>query len=232
MRRSILLSGRTVEYELQRKWIRNLWLRLRADGSVLVSAPLFTTDAAVERFLLRKRDWLLQRLEIKESSPDIPERAVLWGEELRLARRAGKRRGVTLSEGVLTVTLPDPESAEDCRRALAQWQKRVCAERIEALCRQYYPAFERRGVAFPSLSFRRMKTRWGSCRPQKGALSFNTRLAELPPDCADYVVVHELAHFLQANHSPAFYAEVERVLPDWKARRARIRAWEKNHPME
>lgn len=234
MRRSILLGGKRVSYVYEPKLVRRVNIRIR-DGELHVSAPALMPPALLDQALIEAQDWILERLGKRPAPPApavMPERVFLWGEELRLARRAGKRRGVTLSEGVLTVTLPDPESAEDCRRALAQWQKRVCAERIEALCRQYYPAFERRGVAFPSLSFRRMKTRWGSCRPQKGALSFNTRLAELPPDCADYVVVHELAHFLQANHSPAFYAEVERVLPDWKARRARIRAWEKAHPME
>ena len=69
------------------------------------------------------------------------------------------------------------------------------------------------------------------CRPQKGALSFNTRLAELPPDCVRYVAVHEFAHFLQPNHSAAFYEEVARVLPDWKQRRDRLRAWERAHPL-
>ena len=153
---------------------------------------------------------------------------MLW---LTLRLERGGRAGVTQSGDTLILRLKDPEDPEEKRRVLESWQKRLCTEQVTALCRRYVPFFERRIRAFPTLSFRRMRSRWGSCRPQKGALSFNTRLVELPPDCVDYVVVHELAHFLQPNHSAAFYAEVARVLPDWKLRMDRIRAWERAHPL-
>ena len=227
-----MLRGQRVEYEFERKAVRHINARIRPDGSIYVSAPFFTPTAAVERLLLDRQDWILTHLAHRKAQAEEAENAVfLWGERLTLCVRQGGRNGAVKDGDRLLLTLRDPTDDAQRQRALDAWQKRVCAERVTALCRQYYPAFEKRGVPFPSLSFRRMKSRWGSCRPQKGALSFNTRLAELPADCADYVVVHELAHFLQPNHSPAFYAEVQRVLPDWKARRARIRAWETAHPL-
>mgnify|MGYP000808458108 FL=1 len=64
----------------------------------------------------------------------------------------------------------------------------------------------------------RKKIRWGSCST-KGNLNFNWKLVLMPPEILDYVVVHELAHIRHHDHSPAFYAEVERYLPDWRARR-------------
>lgn len=232
MQRSIVLRGRRVDYELERKRVRRVSLRIRADGSLHVSAPLLTPTLAVETLLLSRQDWILEKLSLGETRRQEEENAVfLRGERLTLQPVQGGRAGVTLSGDTLILRLKDPADAEEQRRALEAWQKRLCTEQVTALCRQYYPSFARRGLSFPSLSFRRMKSRWGSCRPQKGALSFNTRLVELPPDCVDYVVVHELAHFLQPNHSTAFYAEVARVLPDWKARRDRIRAWERIHPL-
>ena len=234
MQKSIVLRGRRVDYEFERKHVRHVNLHIRADGSVYVSAPFFTPLPVVEGLLLARQDWILEHLRRREAQPEepgAPERVFLWGEALSLRLREGPRRRVEREGETLILTLRNPEDEKEKRRALEAWQKQLCAERVTALCRQYYPPFERRGVPFPTLSFRRMKSRWGSCRPQKGALSFNTRLAELPPDCADYVVVHELAHFLQPNHSAAFYAEVARVLPDWKGRRSAIRAWERSHPL-
>ena len=227
-----MLRGRRVEYELERRRVRRVNLRIRSDGSLHVSAPRLTPPLAVDALLLSRQDWILEKLRAAEERAKADEDSVwLWGEKLTLQPKQGGRHGAVVSGDTLILTLKDPEDREERRRALEAWQKKLCAARVTALCQKYYPYFERRGLSFPSLSFRRMRSRWGSCRPQKGALSFNTRLAELPPDCADYVVVHELAHFWQPNHSAAFYAEVARVLPDWKLRRDKIRAWEKIHPL-
>ena len=80
------------------------------------------------------------------------------------------------------------------------------------------------GVSYGRITIRCQKTRWGSCSSQ-GNLNFNLLLMLTPPEVIDYIVVHELCHRKEMNHSPRFWAEVERVLPDYKAQ---IR-WLKNH---
>ena len=79
----------------------------------------------------------------------------------------------------------------------------------------YYPQFT--GGEYHTITIRDQKSRWGSCS-SRGTLSFNYRLIFAPPGVLDYVVVHELCHFLEANHSDRFWREVERVLPDWRER--------------
>ena len=64
-----------------------------------------------------------------------------------------------------------------------------------------------------------MKSRWGSCNVKTGALCLNVQLVKKPPQCLEYVVVHELCHLLVPNHSPQFWAYVADCLPDWKRRR-------------
>jgi len=91
---------------------------------------------------------------------------------------------------------------------------------ILSLCEKVYPYFEARGVKkFPEIEFKRLKTRWGSCHPSKGILTFNLHLANAPYECILYVVLHEFTHFLQANHSKKFYEELEKVCPGWKKSR-------------
>ena len=100
----------------------------------------------------------------------------------------------------------DQERAEGRKRA---------AEAIRARCSHYAPLM---GVSYGTITIREQKTRWGSCSA-KGNLNFNWKLVLMPPEILDYVVVHELAHRLQMNHSAAFWAEVGKILPDYRERR-------------
>ena len=93
--------------------------------------------------------------------------------------------------------------------------RKQAAEAIKARCRYYAPVM---GVSYGTVTIREQKTRWGSCSA-KGNLNFNWKLVLMPPEILDYVVVHELAHRIQMNHSAAFWAEVGKILPDYKERR-------------
>ncbi|MCD7885781.1 MAG: DUF45 domain-containing protein [Lachnospiraceae bacterium] len=84
----------------------------------------------------------------------------------------------------------------------------------------YYAA--RMGVTYGRITIREQKTRWGSCS-SAGNLNFNWKLMLLPPELLDYVVVHELAHRKEMNHSPQFWAVVEKELPDYRERRRRLK---------
>lgn len=96
-------------------------------------------------------------------------------------------------------------------------------ELITQLCEKVYPYYEARGVKYPQIKFRKMVSMWGNCHPQKGILTFNTNLMYADRECIEYVVYHEFTHFLQANHSRKFYDELEKVCPNWKKCRARLK---------
>ena len=91
---------------------------------------------------------------------------------------------------------------------------------MQALCRAYYPQFAAvcPGGRMPKIAVRDMHTRWGSCSLRTGTLAFAQRLCVMPPAAQEYVVVHEFCHFAHPNHGPAFWAAVEKVLPDYRQR--------------
>lgn len=173
-----------VEYTLTRRRVRNLNLRVRADGSVAASAPPRVPAAAVDAFVAARAHWVRQA-------------------QARAAARA--RRDADTAAG-----LPD---------------KRQALEQMTALCRAYYPQFADScpGGAFPRIAVRDMRTRWGSCSLKTGTLAFNRRLCGTPRAAQEYVVVHEFCHFAHPDHSPAFWAAVEAVLPDYRERRKLLR---------
>lgn len=103
------------------------------------------------------------------------------------------------------------ELTEEELRGLVKEAHKVIPERVA-----YYAPIV--GVTYGRIAIRNQKTRWGSCSG-KGNLNFNCQLMRMPPEVIDYVVVHELCHRKEMNHSPKFWAEVERVLPDYKSTR-------------
>lgn len=113
----------------------------------------------------------------------------------------------------------EPDYVKD--PALEQVYRRQAKARLEE--RAAYFA-SRMGVSYQRISVRAAKTRWGSCSA-KGNLNFHWKLILMPPQVLDYVVVHELAHRKEMNHSPAFWAEVEKILPDYRERRKWLKTY-------
>ena len=125
--------------------------------------------------------------------------------QLHLRVRDNGRQRVMAKSARDNANLPDKEAA------LAYFT---------AMSDQVYPAFARvLGGQKPAIKVRSMTSRWGVCVPARKQITFALQLYNQPPAAQIYVVVHEYCHFLQPNHSPAFWAEVEKLLPDWKARR-------------
>ena len=103
-----------------------------------------------------------------------------------------------------------------------EYLDQVCKEILTEKVKEYASRLAPLGVRTPELRFRRMKTRWGSCMPQKGVVTLNLRLLEVPEEAMEYVVLHELCLLLQPDHSRAFYELVARWMPDWKERKKKL----------
>lgn len=109
---------------------------------------------------------------------------------------------------------PEPLSSEEIEK-LVQKALQVLPEKVEHYARII-------GVTYGRITIRNQKTRWGSCS-NKGNLNFNCQLMRLPEELQDYVVVHELCHRKEMNHSSDFWKEVEYIMPDYQERRARLK---------
>lgn len=225
-------SGRTVTVGLERKSVKNMNLRVRPDGTLHLSVPRRTSGAEVDRFLSTHEDWLLAAMEKTAARAEAhPDTRTLAGRD-EIPYLGGSLRvncvpceGRTgrflpdVSSGVLTVLLPDPNDPGWRASAIEAFEKAQSRIWVDKYLRQHFPYFAQRGVAPPSdVRVRVMSSRFGSCSSGTHALSFNARLCEYPPAFIEYVVVHELCHYLHPNHSDAFWREVGRVLPDWRER--------------
>lgn len=199
MKKTLRIGGRLIEYELERKKVKHINLRVRSDGSIHVSAPALVPTVLIEAFLLSKSEYILRALSRKR------ERA----ESGRLY--------------VLGQVYEDSFKSDSARD---RWLRERCIETVSEVFRRVYPTFEKLGVPKPEIRWRRMKSRWGSCIPAKRVVTFNTALIHVPLECIELVVVHEMCHFLHCDHSPAFHNSMTSIMPDWKARQKRLREFE------
>lgn len=227
MQKKIDLGGRELIYEFSRKRVKNLNLRIRGDGSVTVSAPLRMPMEQVEEFLRRKQDFVWRAIEKAEMGKGmrVGENNVIpyLGGTMRLRFEEGRRYAARRMGDELCLTLPNA-GEESCRQAaLERWEKEESARVMGEILESLYPAFAPYGVPKPTLRFRAMKSRWGSCIPSKGIVTLNTRLLAYSADCIEYILIHELCHFLQADHSVKFYAWMDRFLPNWREIRKKLK---------
>ena len=115
-------------------------------------------------------------------------------------------------------------ATEAARAALDPPEKDQCLALFKEVSDGVFPRFEKvLGGKKPVIKVRDMRTRWGSCHPAKRQITLAARLALQPPAAIEYVVVHEYCHFVHPDHQAGFWALVESILPDWKARRALLR---------
>ena len=190
MKRSIVLHGQQVSYELTRKPVKYVNIRVRADGSVSVSAGEWVSEGQIEAILQARALFLLRALEKFSAQADrrpaplsyrTGELLYLLGKRYVLVLEQGEKNTVCQKETQIVLTVKEPENAALRKRVMEAFLKALCLSVTSSLC----------GAIQPSMAL----------------------------TCIEYVVFHELVHFLHPNHSRQFYACLEAFVPDWRERR-------------
>ena len=231
MLRTVEADGNAISYTLERKPVKNINLRIRADQCVYVSAPKDVAAKMVDAFVVEKSAYILRALKkfkdrnresILENNFVNGETVKFLGRNLRLKIKNASRSKVESDESYVTLYVKDVQDADLKKRVLETWLRKKCKDEITAICKKVYPQVKKYGVAFPEIQLREMVSRWGSCSPKKGFVTFNTALIAMPVSCIEYVVTHEFTHFLYPNHSKKFYQQLATFMPDWEERKKRL----------
>ncbi len=217
-----------MEYTLTRSRRKTVALYVREDGTAEVRAPLRLPKAEIDRFVASKADWLAgkraqrQTLAARRAAFELRygDTVLYKGKEYPIAAREGKRVGFDAGSDAADACffLPPGLDAARIKAACVQIYRLQAKNELAALAAQYARAM---GVRPAAVKVSGARTRWGSCSA-KGSLNFSWRLMMADDPVIRYVVVHELAHLRELNHSPRFWAVVAGVVPDYAARRARL----------
>lgn len=221
----VLANGQRVRVHYRRNArARRFILRLDREGDVRVTVPGRGTMAAAKEFLESRRDWIgQQRKEFAgRHSQRLQARArgLVWyrGREVPVTLRDDLRPAkIALGENLLPLATrrakgAPPPSARDLRSLAEEAIRKVARQELAELTWQLAAAHH---IRLRHVTIRSQRARWGSCSSQ-GTISLNWRLLQTPDNVRNYVILHELMHRRQLNHSDRFWAEVQAVCPDWK----------------
>lgn len=204
------------------KDIKNVHLNVMPpDGAVRVSAPLQSSLDVLRAFLISKLGWIRRE---RKKFQDQPRRAQpllinreshwVWGNRLLLkVVETDGNPWVSMSPHELRLQVRPGSDRAKRAEVLAAWYR----AQVYAAVGKMLPEWEERlGVEVAKVHVRHMKTKWGSCNPQRRTIRLNTQLGTTPRRCLEYVVVHEMAHLTEPTHGPRFKRLLDLHLPMWR----------------
>lgn len=222
--RRVELKGQLIDYRLRRSERRSIGLRIDKRG-LLLSVPLRVAEHAIEAALQARADWILHHLQqfaqraASASAALAPGSEVLFlGQPHVLQVQAGRAR-VEHFPGELQLCLPGAPDHDSLVRLLQRWYQQQARQHFSERVQLYAG---RLNVLPPLVRLTSARTRWGSCN-HKGEIRLHWRLMQAAPPLIDYVIAHELAHIHELNHSPRFWAHVERACPHWRQSRQQLK---------
>lgn len=208
--------------EIVKKKIKNLHLAvLPPDGRVRVSAPETLSDEAIILFTKTKIGWIRKQQEKFQNQPRLTERQYVSGETLYVWGKqyflqvdySYKGNALVLSGDKALLTVRRESTAKQREAFVNEWYRGLLKEQIE----KYLPIWEQRtGLHCSAWQTKYMTTRWGTCNTKTGKIWLNLQLAKKPPECLEYVILHELTHLKIRNHGKDFVAFMDEHMPYWR----------------
>lgn len=230
--RKVQCEQRVLEYQLTRKKVKNINLRLKSDGQIFVSASDQVPVDFIDNFIKEKQEYIIRVLDKYEENRKYvsvaPRKYVsgesfeILGKSLRLKVIEGQLESVITDGVFIFLTVKNKENQKRKENLMNSWLKEMQMGTFNQICREIYQIFKKYDVEYPVVKIRYMISRWGTCQPKRGVITLNSKLIEAPKNCIEYVVLHEFAHFIHPDHSKKFYDFVAMLMPDWKERKKEL----------
>lgn len=222
-----LPSGEQIVVSLDRKRMKTSRLKVYPNQRVVLALPESAPDSWAKEYLESKATWIASKLEsFKRTSGYAATNEIrngfsiqMLGEDLIFSVAVCERDYVFQEGKILYICSTDIADQEKLKKLFQQWWKKKSIEILKQRVDYWFPIIEKYGIPKPKVFVRKMATMWGSCSTKRSAIVFNLYLLKARIACIDYVVLHELTHFLYPNHSKQFYFFLSNYMPDWKDRK-------------
>lgn len=204
------------------KDIKNVHLSVYPpNGRVRIAAPARMSLDTIRVFAVSKLGWIKQQQKkLREQERETPreylnrESHYLWGRRYLLTvREDDEAPSIELKHSRILLHVR-PGTSEERKQALfEEWYREQLKQAVPLLITKWQPLI---GVTVNRFFVQRMKTKWGSCNPTARHIRLNTELTKKPPECLEYIVVHEMAHLIEPTHTQRFIALMNRFMPKWQ----------------
>jgi Predicted metal-dependent hydrolase len=229
----LFIGNEIFEYSLKSGRRKSLEIKIKNDGQIYVSAPFYMSLKDIEDVLEKKSEWIRDKLHIIKQSANINDdlasmtNVPFMGRDIVINIRENniKRVYVSFDDNYLNVDIPKGFQVNDRNILIKEYLKKFYKKYTEDYLKSKLSYYGKSiGVKFSDYKIKDQKSRWGSCST-KGNLNFNFRLSMAPAFVFDYIIVHELCHLLEMNHSQRFWELVKKYYPDYKE----AKKWLKNN---
>ena len=218
------ISGIHIEV-LKKRNLKNLYIRVNPpEGDVIVSAPAGFPDEEIKLFVLKKLSEITKVRSKMSVQPRQNKREYVSGESCYLWGKPymlqvipnGRRYAIEKTPTRIIMTVPNGATLEDKEQALTEWYRAELRRVLETV---FDDCCSKTGIVANEARIKKMRTRWGTCNIDRQRIWINLQLVKKPPECLEYIVIHELVHLLERNHTNRFNALVEKYCPSWKESR-------------
>lgn len=209
--------------EVSRKFVKNLHLSVNPpNGHVRITVPEHMEDDNIRLAVISRLEWIREQQAEFKAQPRQTERKYISGEShyfegkrflLDVVEREGKNEVVLTNNAKLILYVKPYTSQASKAFIFNEWYRDYLKSKLPSLLKKWQ---EKVGKEPSNVQIKRMKTRWGSCNTERGRILINLELAKKPPECLDYILVHELVHLHERLHNEAFMAHMDRCMPNWK----------------
>lgn len=204
----------TIKY---RKNMKNIYLKVEKNADVVVSAPPRTPNYLIKKLIRENTDEIkLRRNNILTNGYTVKqyvtgEKHIIFGKEFVLEVRLGNKNVVKLSDDKIILVIKDKD--QDREQIVTSYLRKVLYNKALEFSNKYEKIM---GVHAEQLRIKKMKTRWGTCNIEAKRIWINYELVKYPIECLEHIVVHELTHLLETNHTPRFYALLGKYYPNFR----------------
>lgn len=200
-----------------RKNMKNIYLKVEKNADVVVSAPPRTPNYIIKKLIqenideikLRRNNILTNGYTVKQYVTG--EKHIIFGKEFVLEVILGNKNVIKLSDDKIILFIKDKD--QDRGQIVMSYLRKVLYNKALEFINRYEKIM---GVHAEQLRIKKMKTRWGTCNIEAKRIWINYELIKYPIECLEHIVVHELTHLLETNHTPRFYALLGKYYPNFR----------------
>jgi predicted metal-dependent hydrolase len=224
-----------IPVEVQLKDVKNVHLSVHPPhGAVRISAPARMKLDTIRVYAISRLGWIKEqqaklRGQERESRREYVDREshYVWGKRYLMSVREHHGPPTVELRGSWMIVRVRPGTDDEQRaRYVQDWYRSRLKSAVPPLLEKWQPLV---GVKARTFFVQRMRTKWGSCNHQGGTIRLNTELAKKPPECLEYLVVHELVHLRVPTHGPRFVALMDRLMPRWRSLREQLNSLPVSH---
>ena len=217
----IIINGREICYELTRKKVKNINIRISSNGILKISANNRVSKKYINEIIISNAEHFIRsidKINEKRQRETNTEKTMLLGKEYPINIHCSDTEKVSFNGSNFDIFTKDIEDRDNILFLILKYKSDLCVKVFSEINLKVYNKFKEAGhkLPFAVVTVKLMKTRWGSCNYVKGKFSMNLRLIDHPYECIYGVFCHEYAHFIHHDHSKDFYRCVTDIFPEYK----------------